>query len=179
MSKCCICHRPTEAETSGILTMGGYGIPKYLCPECEEAVAITTSSEDSAEIRTAIEKLGRTLSAADTGDAQVISLVTGMIDEAGKRAQAIDDGSYIPRENAPIDSSEGEVEQTEHGEGAIEKLVDEDEFDITEDLEETEEDRLKDEKDAELTRKLDTVFSWISGALLIGVVIYFIIKLIL
>ena len=155
---CCICHRPVEGESAGILTMGGYGTPKYLCEECEAAVLVTTESEDSSEIRHAIEKLGSSLTKADTGDVRVIDTVTEIIEDAGKRAEAIDNGTYVKEE---LDESE----ETE-------------EFDITEELEETEEDRMLDEHEAAVNKKLDTVFSWISAGLLALVVIFFIIRFI-
>ena len=155
---CCICHRPVADESAGILTMGGYATPKYLCEECEGAISVAAESEDSSEIRQAIEKLGTSLTKADTGDVRVINIVTEMIDDAGKRAEAIDNGTYVKEESDTTEEAE--------------------EFDITEELQETEEDKKLDEHEAAVNKKLDTVFSWVSAGLLALVVIFFIIRFI-
>ena len=127
---CVICKRPIEKEEPAILMMGGYGVPKCICEECENTVDILNESEDAGEIREGCRKLGEALTRGDTGDESVIVTVNEIIAEAGKKAESIENGTYDP-------SKEKEEEE---------------EFDITEDLEETEEDRKLDEEERPAVR---------------------------
>ena len=145
---CVICKRPIENEDPAILTMGGYGVPKYICEDCEHTIDAMNESTDTEEVRASCRKLGEALTHGDTGDENVIKTVNSLIADASERAARIDDGSYIPEENA---------ESTDE------------EFDITEDLKETEEDRLLDEKEAEVNKKINTITTWVS----IGVIVLF------
>ena len=36
MSQCCICNRKIERDDPAVLAMGGAGIPRYLCDDCEK-----------------------------------------------------------------------------------------------------------------------------------------------
>ncbi|MBE6635646.1 MAG: hypothetical protein E7617_05555 [Ruminococcaceae bacterium] len=156
MSKvCCICKRDIDADTAPILAMSGYGNPKQLCPECDGHIVTLTESLDATEIARSIEALGESLTKSDTDDVQVIAIVTDMLEDAKEKMDAIENGSYTPEENEE-DS--------------------EDEFEITEDLMETEEDRILDEEEARVSKKIDTITSWIAGAFFIATVVFLIIK---
>ena len=153
---CVICKRPIEKEEPAILMMGGYGVPKCICEECENTVDILNESEDAGEIREGCRKLGEALTRGDTGDESVIVTVNEIIAEAGKKAESIENGTYDP-------SKEKEEEE---------------EFDITEDLEETEEDRKLDEEEARANKIYNTVSSWVAGIIIVIALGFFIYKLI-
>ena len=153
---CVICKRPIEKEDPAILMMGGYGVPKCICEECENTVDLLNESEDAGEIREGCRKLGEALTRGDTGDESVIVTVNEIIAEAGKKAESIENGTYDPNE----------------------EKEEEEEFDITEDLEETEEDRKLDEEEARANKIYNTVSSWVAGIIIVIALGFFIYKLI-
>ena len=153
---CVICKRPIEKEEPAILMMGGYGVPKCICEECENTVDLLNESEDAGEIREGCRKLGEALTRGDTGDESVIVTVNEIIAEAGKKAESIENGTYDPNE----------------------EKEEEEEFDITEDLEETEEDRKLDEEEARANKIYNTVSSWVAGIIIVIALGFFIYKLI-
>ena len=153
---CVICKRPIEKEDPAILMMGGYGVPKCICEECENTVDLLNESVDAAEIREGCRKLGEALTRGDTGDESVILTVNGIIAEAGEKAERIENGTYDPEEAKD----------------------EEEEFDITEDLQETEEDRKLDEEEARANKVYNTVSSWVAGIVIVIALGFFIYKLI-
>lgn len=153
---CVICKRPIEKEEPAILMMGGYGVPKCICEECENTVDLLNESEDAGDIREGCRKLGEALTRGDTGDESVIVTVNEIIAEAGKKAESIENGTYDPNE----------------------EKEEEEEFDITEDLEETEEDRKLDEEEARANKIYNTVSSWVAGIIIVIALGFFIYKLI-
>ncbi len=157
MSKCCICKRDADAENAPILIMSAYGIPRYICPDCEKTIDITKESTDPWEITEACQALGESLTAGDTGDTAVIDTVNTIIKEAHERSEAIKHGSYLPKE-------------------MNEEVSEDEDFEITEELLETEEDREKDQKDAKVGKIVDTVISWAAGLAFLAAVIIFIIE---
>lgn len=154
---CVICKRPIEKEDPAILMMGGYGVPKCICEDCESTLDVLNESEDALELRDGCRKLGEALTRGDTGDESVIETVNAIIAEAGEKAARIEDGTYDP-----------DAENTEE----------EEEFDITEDLEETEEDRKLDEEEARANKVYNTVSSWVAGVIILIAIGFFIYKLI-
>ena len=153
---CVICKRPIEKEDPAILMMGGYGVPKCICEECENTVDLLNESVDAAEIREGCRKLGEALTRGDTGDESVIVTVNEIIAEAGEKAERIENGTYDPEEAKD----------------------EEEEFDITEDLQETEEDRKLDEEEARANKIYNTVSSWVAGIIIVIALGFFIYKLI-
>ena len=153
---CVICKRPIEKEEPAILMMGGYGVPKCICEECENTVDLLNESEDAGEIREGCRKLGEALTRGDTGDESVIVTVNEIIAEAVKKAESIENGTYDPSE----------------------EKEEEEEFDITEDLEEIEEDRKLDEEEARANKIYNTVSSWVAGIIIVIALGFFIYKLI-
>ena len=155
---CCICQYPIEKDDAPVIAMSGYGNPKCVCEKCEELIDTATKSHDPEEITNACKSLGEKLTDGNTGDEQIIVSVNEIIYSASERCNAIKDGTYdfsLDEENA------------------------DEEFDITEELEETEEDRQKDEHDEKIARILDTIASWAAGLILVGAVAFFIIKFML
>lgn len=154
---CCICKRPLENPEAPVLTMGAYGSPKCVCDNCSEIIETATSSHEYEEITSACRELGDALTKGDTGDMGVIQAVNDILSSAKERADAIKEGTY----DFSLDS------------------INEDTFEITEDLEETEEDKAKDEKEAKTIKVIDTVVSWTCGAALVAALVFFIIKFVL
>ena len=136
--------------------MGGYGYPKCICDECAGTIDTMTQSREYDEIIEACKKLGENLTEGNTDDTQIIATVNEIIKNGSERAEAIKDGSY----DFSLD----------------EQVSEEEEFDITEDLEETEEDRKKDEQEAKIANIIDTIGAWAAGLILVGAVVFFIIK---
>ena len=138
---CCTCLTRIDDENAPILTMGAYGTPKCLCPDCAELLETITLGKDYTEIATAIDNLTDRMSKANIDDAVTVSTMTGILQESTERAQKIKDGTY----DFSLDEESG----------------DDSEFDeIPDDLKETEEDRLLDEKDAESLKKFDKILNW-------------------
>ncbi len=161
---CCTCLTRVDEESASILTMGAYGTPKCLCEECATLVDTITLGRDYDEITSAMEKITEKMSAANIDDRVTVSTMTELLRQSAERAQKIKDGEY--------DFSSDEPAENECFE------------EIPEELQETEEDRLLDEKDAAASAKFDKVLNiiWIvvgsaAGAYLIWRLIdHFLIK---
>ncbi|MBQ7407183.1 MAG: hypothetical protein IJW11_05435 [Clostridia bacterium] len=140
MKNCSICKAAIEAETPSILTMGAYGNPRYVCEDCDREIERMLLSRDTAEIAGAMKTLGDHLSRIGCEDTAVIETMEEMVQRATDRAKRIAEGTY--------DFSEDEQDPE------VEELVE-----IPEELQETEEDRALDEKDAEIEKKWDKVMN--------------------
>lgn len=132
--------------------MGRSMTPRYICPECEALMDEAIGATDPEAIRGAIARLGDLLAASDIDDGPVIHAVTSHLDHAKKRAQQIEDGTY----DFSLDEEEGE------------------EFELTEDLLETEEDRELDRREEEQEKRLNTFLNWAWLGIGVGVVGYII-----
>ena len=138
--------------------MSALGNPKCVCEECEALIDSATKSHDPEEITEACHTLGQRLTDGNTGDEQIIVSVGEIIQNASQRCNAIKEGTY---------------------DFALDEENPDEEFDITEDLEETEEDRAKDAHDEKVMKILDTISSWAAGLILVGAVTFFIFKFML
>ena len=150
---CCTCLTRVDEENASILTMGAYGTPKCLCEECAQLVETITAGREYDDITSAMEELTARMSRANIDDRFTVETVTELLAESAERAQKIKDGTY--------DFALDEVE---------EECLEE----IPEELKETEEDRLLDEKDAEDAKKFDTFLNWAWLGVGIGIVGYII-----
>ena len=139
---CCTClARIEDEENAPILAMGAYGNPKCLCPECAELVDTITLGTEYGSITSAMDEITKRMSQANVDDGITVDAMTALLARSAERAQKIKEGSY--------DFSLDEAEDVE------------DSFDeIPEELQETEEDRLLDEKEAEANRKFDRILNW-------------------
>ena len=140
MKSCSICKAEIEAENPSILTMGGYGNPRYVCEECDKEIERMMLARDSSEVALAMKTIGDHLARIGCEDGAVIDTVEEMMARATERAKKISEGTY--------DFAEDEAESEE-------ELVE-----IPEELQETEEDRALDEKEAEIEKKWDKVMNW-------------------
>ena len=151
---CCICLVGIEDENAPILTMGAYGNPKCLCPECAALVDTATSGKEYDAITAAMDDITAKMSKANIDDRVTVNTMTQLLADSAERAQKIKEGTY--------DFALDEMENDEEG------------FDdIPEELQETEEDRLLDKKEEEANAKFDKVLNWMWIAL--GVVALFVI----
>ena len=151
---CCICSHTVDSEKADILAMGGYGIPRYLCEECVNELNTVTRGTDIVAINAAMDRLGEKMSDTGVEDRLVISTMKQIFTSSAARARAIEDGTY---------------------DFALDDAADDDSFDeIPPELEESEEDKLLDEKDEIASKRLDKVINWMSLIVLAGVIGYLI-----
>ena len=136
---CCTCLKRIENDDAPVLTMGAYGTPKLLCDDCAALVEAVTLGTDYDEITQAMNELTDVITKSNADDRKVVSAITEILEQSAKRAQQIKEGTY--------DFSLDEVDEG---------------FDeIPEELQETEEDRLLDEKEAESNAKFDRLMNWL------------------
>ena len=91
---CCTCLARIEDENAPILTMGAYGNPKCLCPDCAALVETITFGKDYNEIKEAMENLTDRMSRSNVDDRVTVETVTAMLEDGAKRAQSIKEGTY-------------------------------------------------------------------------------------
>ena len=156
MSKiCCTCLKRMESEDAPVLTMGAYGTPKVLCDGCAALIETITLGKEYDEITEAMHTLTATMSASNVDDRVTVETVTQLLADSAKRAQQIKEGTY---------------------DFALDEMDSEEGFDeIPEELRETEEDRLLDEKDAADVERFDKIMKWAwigAGVLALAVVVY-------
>ena len=154
MSGCSICKKEIEENTAPILTVGGYGHPRYLCDECSHEIETATLSREVSEIEAAISSISKKLADCGTEDNLTVDTVADIFEEAGERAKKIKEGTY--------DFSRDECEELEE-EGLIEEYS------------ESEEDAALDERDAERAKKADKIFNIISSIVFGAAIIAFVI----
>lgn len=155
---CSICNKKVDSETAAILTIGGFGNPKYICEECDGDLAEATGAKDVDAVSAAIDRISKKMSLTDSGDGLVLKTVEDIMAEASSRALKIKEGTY--------DFSADEPEACDVEE------------EIPEELRETEEDKELDRQEAEKNKKLDKISNWISAIILLGVFGYAIYRLI-
>lgn len=135
---CCTCLRRIENDDAPVLTMGAYGNPKVLCDDCAALVETISFGKDYDAITAAMQELTDRMSSSNVDDRVTVETVTVMLENSAKRAQKIKEGTY--------DFALDEVEEG---------------FDeLPEELQETEEDRLLDEKEKAASEKFDKFMNW-------------------
>ena len=152
MHYCSVCGKDFESETPSVLTMGRSMTPRYICPDCEALMEEAIGATEPERIREAIATLGESLAHSDSDDTPVIIEVSSHLERAKTRLTKIEDGTY----DFSLDESE------------------EEEFELTEDLMETEEDRELDRREEEQEQRMNKVLNWLWVFVGIGVVAYFI-----
>ena len=133
--------------------MGAYGTPKYLCDECAELIETITMGKEYDEITAAMQTLTDAMSKSNVDDRVTVETVTSMFEECAKRAQKIKEGTY----DFALDDVEDGFDE------------------IPEELQETEEDRILDEKEKAANEKFDKLMNklWIVvGAVAAVAIIY-------
>ena len=188
MDICSICLKKIDSENAPILTISGYGKPRYLCPHCEELVSVICESGDRKKVSEAIEKIGASLTVASVEDRPVFSALNEMIEDAkarlenpevtdkeGEEARSAEEPCEVTCE----DVAEDVIEEGAFAPTAGEAESEDDGFDIPEELRESEDDRKKDEADKKRGKIFDTVIGWAAAAILIGAIVFFVVKFIL
>ena len=156
---CSVCNKKVDSETAAILTIGGFGNPKYICEECDGDFTEATGAKDIEAIKAAMDRISKKITSIDQTDKLVLSTVGDIMEEASKRAKKIQDGTYdFSSETA--DESEAESD------------------DIPEELRESEEDKELDRKEAERNKKIDKIINWVSAVAFLGILGYAIYRLI-
>ena len=153
MAKCCICEANIEREDAPVLSMGGAGYARVLCDRCAELLDTATLGQNYDEIKSSIAEIGEIMANHDP-DHVTLTVVSGLVYNASKRAKAIQDGSY----DFSLDA-----------EGSDEGFDE-----IPEELRESEEDIQKDKEEEEKLKKFDKIYNYIligagiaAGAILI------------
>ncbi len=151
---CCICKKAVDSETAAILTVGGYGNAKYLCEDCVEDLDNSTTAVEYDAIKSAMDSIGVKMAKNNIDDELVIATVGELFIGAKRRAKAIKAGEYdfsldAANDTAPV--SDGEEE-----------------YEIPEELKETEEDKSLDATDEKRAAFFDKIFNWISLGILVA-----------
>ena len=131
---CSTCLTRITSEDAPVLIMGAYGTPKLLCDECAALIDTITLGREYDEITAAMQALTEKMSSANIDDRFTVDTVTKILSDSAVRAQKIKEGTY---------------------DFALDEQEDEGFDEIPEELQETEEDRLLDEKEAEDNAKFD------------------------
>lgn len=156
MKSCSICKKEVDAEVASILTMGGFGNPRYLCDECAAEIDGMLTEREAERIEESMQKISAKLSLSASDDSVVLDTVNDIFSKAGERAKRIKEGTY--------DFAEDEAEDDEG-------------FDeIPEELKETEEDKAKDEKDSVMAKRLDRISSWIMAAAMVLAIAFIVLR---
>lgn len=150
---CTVCRREVDKDTAPILVMGGFANPRLLCEDCSVSVELITSSVDPEKIEEAMGRISKKLSENGVDDELTVETITEMFTDAGERVKKIRSGEYVPENEAEA-----------------ENVLD----DIPDELLETEEDRLLDERDEEQGRLFDKIFTWVAIVAFAVVIGYFI-----
>lgn len=159
MDNCSICAKEITNENAPILTMGGYGIPRYICDECAAQIDVATESENPDEIAEAVESLGKKLSSFDH-DGATAETLTEILYSSAKKCKEIREGTYVKSEEDTQDEPD-------------EELLD----DIPEEMKESEEDKLLDEKEDKKNKKLEKILNWVSAIIFGAIGAFFIYRL--
>ena len=153
MRQCAVCNAPVTEETPAILTMGGFGHPRYLCAACAARFDTVTEGREPDAIEEAMNRITADLAATGTEDEAAFETVKEILDTAAVRLAKIKEGTYDFSEDT--ETEEGELDE------------------IPEELLESEEDRALDEAEEEKNKKFDSVLNWIwLGVAVVAVVLF-------
>ena len=149
---CSVCGANLSEEPA-ILTIAGFGRPRYLCDKCAELIDKSLYSDDYDEIAEAADELALRFETRGCEDEVVLDELEDIFKRAKERAELIKNGLY--------DFANDEISEEEE---------------IPDEYRELEADRKLDEKEAEANSKYDKVISWICGGVFAAVLIYFVLK---
>ena len=158
MSSCSICNRQINAEEPPILTVGAYGVPRYLCEECAADIDAMTGSHELDGIAAAFDRIGEKIASNPHSDGTVNRVMTEIMENARGRAERIKDGTY-------------DFSEDERDDGVPDE--------IPEELLESEEDREAEEEENERNAKIDKVFNIVLAVAFVAALVYGIVKFLL
>lgn len=153
---CSVCRAKFEGEDASILTLGGFGNPRYLCDSCASDFDAASSEREVSEIDCAIDRISKKMTAAKVDDGLVLRTVSELMTSARERREQIRRGEY--------DFSEDEV--TEEND------------EIPKELLESEEDAAAEKRAAEKNKKYDKITNIICAVLAIAALGFFIYRII-
>ena len=138
MSLCSICQAEIVEENPTVLSMGAYANPRYVCTECASLIDTARRAKDCDAIMEALDTLAHYMTDFACDDPYVIEAMENVVSESSLRAAAIKEGVYDFSLDAELDE----------------------EYELPEDMQETEEDRELDRRDREAEEKVDKVMNW-------------------
>ena len=152
MRKCCICDTPIAREDAPVLTIGGFGNPKWLCDSCEQLLDTVTLGREYSEIAAGLDELGRRMGECGP-DKLTLDTVNGIVSAAAERAKEIKSGGY----DFSLDEKNEDSELDE----------------LPSELAESEEDRELDRRDEEKNKRFDKFYNGllIGSCIVVGAVI--------
>ena len=137
MKKCSLCQKRLEKDEPEILTVGSYGVARFLCDDCAALLDKMTLSRDVSDIKEAYDAVVEKMLDGPLLDESANETLQNMLISAKERAEAIKNGAYDFSLDEPTDEMD----------------------DIPEELLETEEDKEKDRESEEKAQKLDKVLN--------------------
>lgn len=140
--------------------MGGFGNPKYLCEECAQDIDTAIGAREPEKIEEAMSRISKKLASTGAENELVVETVKEIFTEAGERARKIREGSFDFSAEDTADSEETDYE-------------------IPEDMLESEEDKVLDALDAEKAKKLDKIFNWITVGIIAATAIFVLVYMLL
>ena len=149
---CSLCKAKVDSETAPLLTMGGFGNPKYICEECDADLNTATLGREISEISSAMDRISKKMLKSGVTDEQVLTTVEEIMESASSRAEKIKSGEY-------------DFSSDEENEESFEE-------EIPEELRESEEDREKAEAEEKTNKKLEKITNVISLLILLAVLGY-------
>ena len=137
MKKCSLCAKRLEKEEPEILTVGSYGVARYLCDDCAALLDKMTLSTEVSDIKEAYDAVVEKMLDGPLIDESANETLQNMLVSAKERAEAIKAGTYDFSLDTPTDEMD----------------------EIPEELLESEEDIELDRKRDERAAKLDKVLN--------------------
>ena len=105
---CSVCRAKIESEEAAILTLGGFGNPRYLCDSCASDFDAAGSEKEVSDIDSAIDRISKKMTSARVDDGLVLKTVSELMASARERREQIRLGEYdfsedeLPEENEEI-----------------------------------------------------------------------------
>ena len=152
---CAVCGSEVESEEPAILTVSGYGNPRYLCEECEESYNVLINSIDRDELNSAVEKIYEHINRRGVDDDAVLNTTSEIIETAKARMESVKLGTYDPNEKEEEEEIPEELLMTE------------------EEIEEEEEENKKNEK----LEKILNIITYTGFGIAAAVMLYFFIRM--
>ena len=156
MKKCSLCTKRLEKEEPQILTVGSYGVARYLCDECAALLDKMTLSTEISDIKEAYDAVVEKMLYGPLIDESANETLQNMLVSAKERAEAIKNGTYDFSLDEPTDEMD----------------------DIPEELLETEEDIELDRKREQRAEKIDKVLNVFIIAAIVATAIFVITRFI-
>ena len=156
MKKCSLCTKRLEKEEPQILTVGSYGVARYLCDECAALLDKMTLSTEISDIKDAYDAVVEKMLDGPLIVESANETLQNMLISAKERAEAIKNGAYDFSLDEPTDEMD----------------------EIPEELLETEEDIELDRKREQRAEKIDKVLNVFIIAAIVATAIFVITRFI-